>query len=120
MFRTIFLSMASLFILLATSLTSSIAGMPRMEPNTDQNSLIVNVHNARQVHDRLHRDEYLGVRHIDTKYDDHDKPVYIFKACKHGHRYIIDVDWYGDIIKRRNIGDCHRHHRRHRYYERDY
>lgn len=75
---------------------------------------VINVHSSRQVHDKLHRKGYYRVRYIDRFYGRNDRPVYKFKACRRGIKYKILVDWYGDIVKRKDVGDC-RHRRWKRY-----
>ncbi len=117
MIKRILASAGLLFAVSGLSLSGAHAGVAGAVSAVDigqTGASIIKVHSARQVHDKLHRKGYYKVRYVDRFYGRYEKPVYKFRACRRGIKYKILVDWYGDIIKRKDIGDCS--YRRHRHY----
>lgn len=72
-------------------------------------SAIVKVHSRKRVHDMLHGYGYDRVVYKSQYYDGGDKPVYRFRACRGRRAFILEVNWYGDIIDKYRAGRCHRH-----------
>ena len=57
----------------------------------------------------LHGFGYEHVVYRSRYYDEHDKPVYRFRACIGRRAYMVDMNWYGNIIDRHRAGRCHRY-----------
>ncbi len=71
---------------------------------------IVKVHSPRQVHDMLHADGYHHVVFLGQRYKGYDdRPIYRFRACRRHRAFRITVNWYGEIIRKRRAGRCHRY-----------
>ncbi len=70
---------------------------------------IIKVHSRRKVHDMLHGYGYDRVVYRSRYYDEYDKPVYRFRGCIGRRAYMVDVNWYGNIIDRHRAGRCHRY-----------
>ena len=87
-----------------------------------ENAGLIKVHSRQRVHDKLHRYGYNRVIFVKQYYDYDDKPVYRFTACKGWRKLRIDVNWYGDIVRKHRIGKCYRERYRDRddSYEDDY
>ena len=68
---------------------------------------IIKVHSRRETHDMLHGFGYDHVVYRSRYYDEHDKPVYRFRACTGRRAYMVDMNWYGNIIDRHRTGRCH-------------
>ncbi|MDH3582435.1 MAG: hypothetical protein OEM91_17650, partial [Hyphomicrobiales bacterium] len=77
-------------------------GVGRLGATADT-AIIVKVHSRRRAHDMLHAFGFRRVIFRRQFYDDYDKPVYRFSACRSHRRFRIDVNWYGDIMSKRRV-----------------
>lgn len=68
---------------------------------------IVKVHTRREVHDMLHGYGYDHVVYQSQYGGGYGKPNYRFRACQGRRAFVIDVDWYGQIISRERDGRCY-------------
>lgn len=70
---------------------------------------VIKVHGRQEVHDMLHGYGFDHVVYKSRYYDDEDKPVYRFRACEGRRAYLVDVNWYGDVLDKHRAGRCHRY-----------
>src|SRR3990172_5038584 len=74
--------------------------------------ILIKVHSAQQVHDMLHGYGYDRVVYQSQYGGEYGKPNYRFRACQGRRAFVIDADWYEQIIGRYRDGRC--------YNDRDY
>lgn len=63
-------------------------------------------HTPQEVHDKLHAHGYDNVVYQSQYGGEYGKPNYRFRACQGRRAFVIDVDWYGQIISRDRVGRC--------------
>ncbi len=109
MIKSKFILMILIVVALLSSTSLSNANTVNLQKMTQKqyiSSYTIKVHSSEEVHDKLHRYGYSRVIYVD-RYNDYDhRPIYKFQACKNRKKYSIKVNWYGEILKRRIIGEC--------------
>ncbi|MBU2581231.1 MAG: hypothetical protein KJ622_05910 [Alphaproteobacteria bacterium] len=104
---TSLLGAASAFALVTSANAAAVGPLGGAKLDAAPASNIVKVHTSRQVHDMLHGYGYDEVVLISTHGGHYGKPNYKFRACKNGDAYIVDVNWYGDVVDRDRVGSCY-------------